>query len=441
MIRRYFALEDHKTGVWTEVRAGVTTFLTMSYILFVNPQILSKAIDVPNAVEVLLVVTALASAVGTMIMGLYARLPFALAPGMGLNAYFAYTVVLGQGIPWPVALGAVFISGCVFLVISVSGIRAAIVAVIPSHLKCAIAAGIGIFLALIGLQHGGFVVDHPATLISVGDMSAPGPLLALAGLALTALLLMYRVPGAVIVGIAAVSLVAILSNAPVFNGTAFSGFSKPFFSLPANSDATWMALDITAALSLGIGAIVFVFLFVDFFDTAGTLIGLSHKIPQHISPLAMNRAFTADALATMFGSLLGTSTTTSYIESAAGVEEGGRSGLTAVVTALCFLLAVGAWPLAAAVPTVATAPALIIVGWLMSSVMNKIDWHDIRTGLPAFVTMLGIPLTFSIAQGISFGILAECGLCLFGGRPKAAHPLLYAIAVVLLLRVFFLASG
>lgn len=410
----------------------------MAYILFVNPAILAEAIDVPDAHAQLMTATALAAAIGSLLMGLLARLPFALAPGMGLNAYFAYTVVLGQGVPWPTALGAVFISGLIFIAISLSGTRAAVTAMIPMHLKLATGVGIGMFLALIGLKNSGLVVAHPGTLVALGDLSAAAPLYALAGVIVTAALIRKRVPGAMLIGIAAISLVAVTSGAQVYQGQAFAGFDRGLLQWPTWPTDTWFAMDVQSALSLGMGTIVFVFVFVDFFDTAGTLIGLSQKLKIKMQPQTMTRAFTSDALATTLGAVLGTSTTTSYIESAAGVEDGGRTGLTAVVVAVCFLVATCFWPLAAAVPAAATAPALILVGGMMTALVVEIAWQDLGQAVPAFLTMLAIPLTFSIATGISLGIISHCALALASGRVKEAHPGMYVLALLLVFRYAFL---
>ncbi len=430
-----------------EVRAGLTTFLTMSYILFVNPMILGAAIQI-DGVDVgpqLLTATALAAAVGCICMGLIARYPFALAPGMGLNAYFAYTVVLGQGIAWQAALGAVFISGIAFFFLSVVGVREIVVKAIPTELKLGIAAGIGVFLAFIGLKTSGVVVDHPATLVALGDATSSAVLLTLFGTLLTGVLVARKVRGAILIGIAATAILAIVTSAQVFaGGAAFGGFEDGIFRAPAWPKDLWLQLDLAGAFDLGFLGIVFVFLFVDFFDTAGTLIGLSHRAgfadAEGNLPRA-SQAFSADAIATSVGALLGTSTTTSYIESASGIEEGGRTGLTAVVVGVLFLISLFFWPLAAAVPAVATAPALIVVGSMMLDGLADIDWTDAAVAIPVFLTVIGMPLTFSIATGISLGILSWVVINAASGRHKEVHWLMWLIAALLVARYAWLGAG
>ena len=431
-----------------EVRAGTTTFLTMAYILFVNPAILGAAITIDgvNLQPQLMSATALAAAIGSMVMGLWARLPFALAPGMGLNAYFAYTVVLGQHIPWQTALGAVFISGLCFLVLSLIGVRQVVVRAIPQPLQLAISSGIGLFLAFLGLQHGGLVAAQPQTLVTLGDPTAAGPLLTLLGLVVTGVLMTRRIPGAILVGIVLTSLVAIATKAPVFTPehVAFAGFGGSLVRAPVWPKDLWLALDVGSALDLGLLGIVFVFLFVDFFDTAGTLIGLSRRAPQltdadgHL--LRAKQAFGADAIATACGALLGTSTTTSYIESASGIEEGGRTGTTSLVVAGLFLVSLFFWPLAAAVPGVATAPALIVVGALMMRGVADVEWSDPAVAIPAFLTLVGMPLTFSISTGIALGLLSWVVIHALSGRARGVHPLLWGLAALLVARYAWLSG-
>lgn len=443
---RLFGLRKADTSVSKEVRAGVTTFLTMAYILFVNPNILSQAISIDGA-DVgaqLLTATALAACVGSLMMGLVARFPFALAPGMGLNAYFAFTVVLGMGISWQTALGAVFISGVLFLVLSVAGVREAIINAIPPSLQLATSAGIGLFLAIIGASNAGLVVDSPATLVTLGDLSSPGPLLAIGGFLLTAALLALRVRGAILVGIVATALLAALTGAPVYEGEAFGGLADGVVRAPAWPTDLFMQLDFSGALALGLLDVVFIFFFVDLFDTAGTLMGLAHKadlVDEDFRLPGASRAFFADAVATCFGALVGTSTTTSYVESASGIEEGGRTGLTAVVVALLFLASIFFWPLAAAVPVVATAPALIIVGAMMMTSVGEVDWSDARVSVPAFVTIIGMPLTYSIANGISFGIISYVIIHLLSGEWKKPHSILYVLAVLLIARYAWIGAA
>jgi len=422
-----------------EFRAGFATFLTMSYILFINPNILSEAITLEgvNLWPQLMSATALAAAFGSLLMGLFGRRPFALAPGMGLNAYFTYSVVLGQGMPWQAALGAVFFSGLLFLVISLVGLRELLINAIPVPLKHAITAGIGCFLATIGLVNAGLVVDHPVTLVTMGSLREPGPLIALFGLILTVVLLVFEFKGAVLVGILGSTLAAIAMGAEVFQGQAFQGFSEGFIRMPVWPKDLFLALDLGGALELGALSIIFTFLFVDFFDTAGTLIGLSHRaglLDEQGKMTGARAAFSVDALATSFGALLGTSSTTSYIESAAGIQEGGRTGLTAIAVAFFFLLSLFFWPLASAVPAAATAPALVVIGAMMLFSTSNIDWNNYKQSLPALLTILGIPLTYSITNGISLGLISYCLIHLFTGRAREVHFLMYILTALLLIR-------
>ena len=444
IIDKYFGISDSGSRVAIEVRAGATTFLTMAYILFVNPQILSEAVHVPNAFAQLLTATALAAAFGSILMGIAGRLPFGLAPGMGLNAYFTYSVVMGVGLPWQTALGAVFLSGLVFLGLSAGGVRRAIVGAIPRDLQLATTIGIGMFLAFIGLKNAGIVVDHPATLVTLGDLTAAGPLLATVGLILTAVLVVKRTPGAVLIGLGITTILAMVSGAAVFgNGEPFAGFADGIVAAPVWPVDVAGQLDIGAALSLGLLDIVFVFLFVDLFDTAGTLMGLGHKaklIDDDGQFPQASRAFACDAAATAFGAVVGTSTTTSYIESAAGIEDGGKTGLTAVVVGLLFALSIVFWPLAAAVPAVATAPVLIIVGAMMLASAADIDWSNASSLLPVFVTVLTMPLTFSIANGISFGIITWVGVKASTNERDTIPPILWLLALLLIARQIFLAE-
>ncbi len=438
----YFGIRASGSTIGGEARAGLTTFLAMAYILFANPSILGEAIKLEggSAIPQLLTATALAAAFGCLVMGLWARYPFALAPGMGLNAYFAYTVVLGEGFPWQAALGAVFLSGGLFFVIGFSGLRSYLVAALPDTLKLAITAGVGCFLAMIGLINGGMVTDHPVTLVSMGDWTRPQPLIAAAGLLLTLVLLVRRVRGAILFGIAGAAALAILTGAPVYDGQPFAGFQDGWVRAPVWPTDLFLALDLRSALSAGILTIVFTFLLVDFFDTTGTLVGLSRKagLVDREGQLPHSRAaFSSDALATCFGALVGTSTTTSYIESAAGIEEGGKTGLTAVVVGLLFLASLFFWPLASAVPAAATAPALIVIGAMMMFAAGEIQWREYHQSVPAFLTILGMPLTFSITDGIALGILSYCLVHLFSGRVREVRWPLYLIGLLLALKLAF----
>jgi adenine/guanine/hypoxanthine permease len=426
---RFFRLRENGTTVRTELEAGLTTFLTMAYILVVNPLILADA-GVP--IEGALFATAVAAAVGSILMGVLANYPFALAPGMGLNAYFAYVVVLGMGVPWQTALGAVFISGVIFLILTLGRIRELVVKAIPMGLKLATGAGIGLFIAFIGFRNAGLVVASPATLVTLGDLVALPTMLAVLGLVLTAALLARGWKSAIIVGIVATALAAFafgIADAP-----------RGIMALPDPS-GTFGALDIRGALALGILHVVFVFLFIDLFDTVGTLVGLGQQAgfltPKGELPRAQ-RALLADSVATTVGAVLGTSTTTSYIESATGVAEGGRTGLTAVTVGALFLLAVFFSPLAAAVPAVATAPALIIVGSLMLKGALGVAWNDATEAVPAFVTILAMPLTFSIANGLALGFITYPLIKLLSGRGREVSILVYVLAALFILRFVYL---
>jgi len=446
VLDRYFGIARAGSTVPRELRAGLTTFLTMSYVLFVNPQVLGSAIHVPNGFAKLLIVTALAAAIGSLLMALVARYPFAQAPGMGLNAYFAYTVVLGQKIPWETALGAVFVSGVLFVVLSLVGVRQAVVRAIPNALKFAVTAGIGTFLAFLGLRNAGAVVANPATFVALGSLLAPSVLVAMFGLVVTAALLVRRVPGAIVYGIVAATLLGIVTHAPLYPGphgglVPFGGFPDGVVALPVWPSGLVGALDIRGALALGAAAVVFTFFFVDFFDATGTLVGLASRAGYLDANGDMPRArrtFASDGLAAMAGALLGTSTTTAYIESASGIEEGGRTGLTALTVAGLFALATLLWPLAGVIPAAATAPALIVVGALMLSGLRGVDWDDYAVSIPVFLTIVTMPLTFSIANGVSFGVISYAAIKLLSGRGKEVAPLLYVVAALLIARYVWL---
>jgi adenine/guanine/hypoxanthine permease len=429
MLERLFQLKAHGTTVRTELEAGVTTFLTMAYILAVNPLILAEA-GVP--VEGALFATAVSAAVGSILMGVLANYPFALAPGMGLNAYFTYTVVLGMGVPWQTALGAVFVSGVVFILLTLGRVRQLVIRAIPLTLKLATGAGIGLFIAFIGFRNAGLVEANPATFVTLGEVTSLPPVLATLGLALTAGLMARGWKSAIIVGIVATA------------GAAFvSGIAEPPRAVLAIPDAasTFGQMDVAGALGLGLLQVVFVFLFVDMFDTVGTLVGLGRQAgyltPEGELPRA-NRALMADAVATTAGGVLGTSTVTAYIESATGVAEGGRTGLTAVTVGGLFLLAVFFSPLAAAVPAVATAPALIIVGSLMLAAAAAIRWEDPTEAVPAFLTVIGMPLTFSIANGLALGFISYPLVKLMAGKGREVSPLVYLLAALFVLRYAYL---
>jgi len=432
MLERIFRLQENGTSVRTELEAGLTTFLTMAYILVVNPLILSEA-GVP--LEGALFATAVAAALGSILMGLLANYPFALAPGMGLNAYFTYSVVLGLGVPWQTALGAVFISGIVFILLTIGRIRELVVKAIPMPLKLATGAGIGLFIAFLGFRNAGIVTGSDATLVTLGAVTTLPVLLALGGLVITAALMARGWKSAIIVGIIATAVAAYVT-----------GVAQPptgVVSIPDPS-GTFLAMDIRGAVALGLFQVIFVFLFVDLFDTVGTLIGLGAQagfLTKEGELPRAQRALMADAVATSAGAVLGTSTVTAYIESATGVAEGGRTGLTAVTVGGLFLLAVFLSPIAAAVPAVATAPALIVVGSLMLRNALGINWQDMTDALPAFLTILAMPLTFSIANGLALGFIAYPLVKLLAGRAREVSPLVYVLAALFVLRYAYLGAG
>ncbi|PJI47376.1 MAG: guanine permease [Pseudomonas sp.] len=426
MLEKLFQLKAHNTNVRTEILAGITTFLTMAYILFVNPSILGETGMDKGAI---FVATCLAAAIGSAVMGLIANYPIALAPGMGLNAFFTYTVVLHMGHTWQVALGAVFLSACMFFIISIFRIREWIINSIPLALRSAIAAGIGLFLALIALKESGIVVANQATLVGMGDLAKPAPLLAILGFILIVALEARRVTGAVMIGILVVTFISIAIGVSQFGGVV---------SMPPSLAPTFLQLDIKGALDIGLFSVIFAFLFVDLFDNSGTLIGVAKRAglmgkDGHMPK--MGRALIADSSAAMVGSLLGTSTTTSYIESAAGVSAGGRTGLTAIVVALLFLLALFFAPLAGNVPAFATAPALFFVAVLMASGLAEIDWDDLTVAAPVVVTALAMPLTFSIANGIAFGFITWTACKLLAGRFRELNPALVILSILFVIKL------
>ncbi len=428
---RVFKLTENNTTIRIEIAAGATTFLTMAYIIFVNPAILKDA-GVPF--EGALFATCISAAIGSLMMGLIANYPFALAPGMGLNAYFTYTVVKTMGYDWRVALGAVFISGVVFLILTLARIRAMIVDAIPMTMKTAVAAGIGLFIAFIGLKNAGVIVASDATFVKLGHVVSAPALLALGGLVVTVALMARGYKSAIIIGIFAITAAAILLK--------LSPLPASVVQMP-NAGSTFMQLDVRGALMLGALDVIFVFLFVDLFDTIGSLMGLGRQA-GYLTPdgkmLRVNRALFADAVATIAGSIFGTSTVVTYIESATGVSEGGRTGLTAVTVAALFILAAFFSPIAGVIPPIATAPALIIVGALMIGAVTSIKWDDLTEAIPAFLTMLAMPLTFSIANGLALGFILYPLLKVLTGRWREASPLVYVLAVLFVLRYVYLGA-
>jgi AGZA family xanthine/uracil permease-like MFS transporter len=425
MLDAYFKLSANGTNLRTEIVAGCTTFLTMAYIMFVNPLILGDAGMDRGAV---FVATCIASAIGTLIMALYANYPLALAPGMGMNAYFTYGVVKGLHFSWEAALGAVFISGVLFLVLSLLRIRELIVDAIPTSQKLAISAGIGLFLAVIALKNAGLVIASPDTLVTLGDIKAPATLLAVAGFIAMVVLDARRVPGAIIIAILLTTAAGTLLGISPFAGIA---------AAPPSIAPTFLKLDLAGALDAGLVVVIFAFFFVDLFDNTGTLVGVAYRAglidrDGHIPRLG--RVFIADSTATMAGALLGTSTVTSYIESAAGVRAGGRTGLVGVVVAGLFLVSLLFSPLAASVAAYATAPALLYVACLMARGLAEIDWEDATEYAPAVVTALAMPLTFSIATGIAFGFILYVAIKLLAGRYREVRPALAILAVLFVAR-------
>lgn len=429
MLDRLFGLTDHKTTVKREVVAGATTFLTMAYIVFVNPSVLADAgIDRDAA----FVATCLAAAFGSAVMGLWANYPIALAPGMGVNAFFSYSIVLGMGYSWEVALGAVFWSGVVFVILSLVKIREAIINAIPQSLKMAIAAGIGFFLGFIGLKNAGIIVANEATFVGPGDLTSAPVLLAVFAFVVMVALDHRKVPGAIIIGILLTTAIAVSLGIQDMAGIA---------SLPPSVEPTFLQMDIMGALEIGLVTVILSLLFIDMFDTAGTLIATSHaaglldeegKLPR------LSRALLADSSATVVGAGLGTSTTTSYIESLSGIRAGGRTGLTAVVVALFFLLALFLAPLAGTVPAYATAAALVYVACLMAGSLREVDWHDVTEFAPAVVTALSMPLTFSISEGIGFGFIVFVLIKVLAGKWRELNPIGVIVALLFAMKFAYL---
>ncbi|HKE23776.1 MAG TPA: NCS2 family permease [Bryobacteraceae bacterium] len=431
-LEHYFEFRALDTSWRTEILAGVTTFMTMAYIVFVNPAILHEA-GMPLAAVT--AATCISAAIGSFLMGGLARYPIALAPGMGLNAYFTYSVVKGMDVPWQTALGAVFISGVAFFILTVLGVRQLIISTIPFELYAAVAAGVGLFIALIGFRNSGIILPNPATTVTLGNLHEPATALALFGLVLMAGLLAWRVRAAMLIGILATTALGL--------ATGIAKRTPQTWSL-ADLSATAGKLDIGAAFRIGLLEIVFVFLFIDLFDNIGTLVAVgkkanlfdkTHQIPR------VNRILLSDATATIVGSLTGTSTVVSYIESAAGVAAGGRTGVAAIVTGLLFLAALFVAPLVGAIPAAATAPALIVVGSLMMTVVGEIEWHDPEVSIPAFLTIMTIPLTFSIANGLAFGFTAYTLMKIVRGRFREVNWFVYVLTALFIARFIYLSRG
>lgn len=441
-MRNYFKFDELGTNYKREILGGLTTFLSMAYILAVNPAMLSLAgvEGIPDSMRMdagaVFVATILASIVGCLFMGVIANYPIALAPGMGLNAFFAFTVVLTMGIPWQIGLTGVLFSGVIFALLTVSGLRETIINAIPFELKMAVSAGIGLFITFVGLQGSGIIQKNDATLVTLGHLHDPNVLLAVTGIIITVILMARKVPGSIFIGMLLTAILGILfgliapptqivskipSVAPTF-GAAFDGIMDP-----------------SKIFNMKFLIVVLTFLFIDFFDTAGTLVAVATQanlVKENKLPRA-GRALFSDSLATITGAIFGTSTTTSYIESSAGVAVGARTGFASVITALCFFLALFFSPLMAVVTSAVTAPALVIVGILMVSNLNKIDWSRFEIAVPAFLTMLMMPLSYSIATGIACGFIFYPITMIMAGKRKEIHPIMYALFVVFILYFIF----
>ncbi len=438
MLNRFFKLDQHGTTVGREIQAGLTTFAAMAYILAVNPGILANTGMDKGA---LVTVTALTAALATTLMALLTNYPIAMAPGMGINAFFTFTICLGKGLPWSEALGMVFINGIIFLTLSISGVREKIMASIPHSLKIAVTCGIGLFIAFIGLKNGGVIVANPATFVSAGDFSSGPAALCLAGVLLTIILVARRVPGAIVVSIAIITLIGLF--VPAGNGAKVTQLPESFLALPHSPAPVFLKLTfhfLTSWTAFSIALpLILTLLLVDMFDNIGTLIGVTKRAgllaADGTLPRA-GRALLADSLATIASALFGTSTVVSYIESASGVEAGGRTGLTSLTTAAFFLLALLFTPLILIVPAAATAPALVVVGIFMMQSVIEIPMNDFKIAAPAVLTIFAIPLTFSIAEGIGLGLISAAVLALGLGKPKSLTTVGYLVAAVFFLQFF-----
>lgn len=430
MLKKLFGFDPAKNSIRTEVLAGITTFLTMSYILAVNPAMFSL-LEGMNAGSVF-TATALAAVIGSLVMALFAKMPFGLAPGMGLNAFFVYTVCMGMGYSWQFALTAVLIEGFIFILLTITNLREAIVNAIPASLKNAIGAGIGLFIAFIGLQNAGIIANNDATLVSLGEVTSGAPLLAIIGLAITGVLVVKNVPGALLVGILITTVIGIPMGLTNFTGVVSMPHSVSDIFCKFEWDQVW---------SLDMLVVVFTFLFIDMFDTIGTLVGVCTKAnmltPEGKIP-RVKQAFMADAIATTAGACLGTSTTTTYVESAAGVAQGGRTGLTAFVIACCFAVALFFSPLFLSIPSAATAAVLIIVGLFMLEPIKNIPLNDYAEAIPAFVCLILMPLAYSISDGILIGMIAYVVLNVLCGNFKRITPTMYILAVMFILKYIFI---
>lgn len=432
MLKKLFGFDPAKNNVRTEIMAGVTTFLTMAYILAVNPGIFSNLAGQGMDTNAVFTSTALAAIVGTLVMAFYGKKPFALAPGMGLNAFFVYTVCLSMGYSWQFALTAILIEGIIFIILTVTKIRSLIVDCMPASLKRAIGAGIGLFIAFIGLKNAGIVVDNAATLVSVGDITHGSALLGVIGIVITSMLVVRNVPGSLLIGIIVTALIGIPMGLTNFSGV---------FSAPPSVAPIFCQFDFQNIFTLDMVVIVFTFLFVDMFDTIGTLVGVCTKagmMRKDGSIPDLDKAFMADAVATVAGACLGSSTTTTYVESASGVAQGGRTGLTAFTTAVCFAIALFLAPLFLSIPSAATTPVLVIVGLFMLTPIKDIDFNEYSESIPAFITFIMMPLTYSISDGILCGVISYVAINLICMNWKKLNPTICILAVFFILKYIFI---
>lgn len=428
MLQKLFGFDKSKHNVKTELMAGVTSFLTMAYILAVNPNIFSALASQGMNTPAVFTATVIASVVGTLVMAFYAKLPFGLAPGMGLNAFFVYTVCLAMGYSWQFALTAILLEGIIFIILSITKVREMIVNAIPTQMKAAISVGIGLFIASLGLKNAGIIVDSPATLVTLGNITEGPALLAVIGIIITAILLAHKVKGALLIGILATTIIGIPFGATTMNG---------IIGTPPNVSPLFMQFEWDNIFTLDMLLVVFTFLFIDMFDTIGTVIGVMSSaglVRKDGTIPGVNRALLADAIATTAGACVGASTTTTYVESASGVSEGGRTGLTAFSTAMCFVVSLFFAPLFLAIPSAATAPALIIVGLMMFKNVSNIDFKEYEDSIPCFITLFSMVMTSSISDGILLGIIAYVVLNAAAAKFNKLNPTIVVLAIIFILR-------
>ncbi len=439
LLSKFFDFAGNNTNLRTEILAGLTTFVTMAYIIIVNPMVLAGP-ETGTGMDygAVLTATCLAAGASTLLMGLFANYPFALAPGMGLNAFFTYTLCGTMGLSWQTALGVVFISGCLALIVTLTRIKAIIIRAIPASLKAAVSAGVGLFIAFIGLTNGGIVAVSQSSILSAGDLGDPKVLLALTGLVISSVLVIRKIPGGLLLGIIITTLAGLFVSDPATGSsiTAFHPGAYGIFDKMPSLDPVAFHLDLAGALKLSLALPIFSLFFVDFFDTIGGFVGIASRagmIDERGDLKNGSRALIADSCGTIIGALLGTSNTTTYAESAAGVNAGGRTGMTSFVTALCFFAAPFLSPLFISVPSAATAPALIIVGVMMCSSLNEIDWADVSNAIPCILTIIMMPLTYSIASGLAFGFISYVLLAALTGKRKEVHWFLYILAALFMI--------